>query len=431
MSKMRFVALFVSLLALSIVPASIAPARSAEVATPDDTARFLAGLPPSPESPLAALTKDPTWQQHARYFDAIFGQVDRNHLSKIRAFSKERLTDTHDTMLYMFSGPDALHAIALFPKASTYVLSGLEQTGDIPQLTSLPRNTMARTLRSLESSMNSLLTISFFITKNMGSQLYQGPVYGTLPVISVFLARSGKTIRETSFVNIDNDGNLKPAAGEPRLKTVARGVKIVFTSGDGPEQTLYYFNTNLANDGVKSSGFLTFCANLGVADSFVKSASYLLHGGSFSTVRNFMLDHSGTILQDDTGIPVSYFDPKKWQLQPFGRYVGPIRVFSRNYQSQMAELFRKGRPIPLDFGLGYRWRTNETSLLLAEKIGAPKPEAKPVPLAAPKPEPNPAPLASSKPESNPAPSVTPEAAAPMAAPMAAPAIAPEASSKPN
>jgi hypothetical protein len=227
-------------------------------------------------------------------------------------------------------------------------------------------------------------------------------------------------------VNIDNDGNVKPAAGEPRLKAVARGVKIVFTSGDGPEQTLYYFNTNLANDGVKSSGFLAFCAKLGVADSFVKSASYLLHGGGFSTVRNFMLDHSGTILQDDTGIPVTYFDRKKWQLQPFGRYVGPIPVFSRNYQSQMAELFRKGRPIPLDFGLGYRWRTNETSLLLAEKIDVPKP----VPLAAPKPEPNPAPLASSKPEPNPAPAVVPEAA-PMVSPMAAPAVAPEAGSKPN
>jgi hypothetical protein len=363
---MRFAVVLLSLLALSI-----APARSAEIATPDDTARFLAGLPPSPGSPLAALTKDPSWQQHANYFNSIFGQQDRGHLGKVRAFSKARLTPAHDTMLYMFSGPDALHAIAFFPTASTYVLSGLEPAGAIPPLTSLPRATVMHTLRNLETEMHSLLSLSFFITKNMRSQLSSGPVYGTLPVIYVFLARSGKTIHETTFVNIDNEGNEK-AASEPGVKTAAKGVKIVFSAGEGPKQTMYYFSTNLANDGVKSSGFLAFCEKLGPADSFVKSASYLLHSGNFSTVRNFMLDHSATILQDDSGIPVRYFDRKKWQLQPFGRYVSPISIFTQHYQPQMSEVFRRGA-VPMDFGLGYRWRLNESNLLLAQKIPEPKP----------------------------------------------------------
>ena len=37
----------------------------------------------------------------------------------------------------MFSGPDFLYATSFFPNASTYVLAGLEPTGDIPQLTNL------------------------------------------------------------------------------------------------------------------------------------------------------------------------------------------------------------------------------------------------------------------------------------------------------
>ena len=48
------------------------PAVAAENATPNDTARFLAGLPPAPESPLAALTRDPGWQHHAAYFNSVF-----------------------------------------------------------------------------------------------------------------------------------------------------------------------------------------------------------------------------------------------------------------------------------------------------------------------------------------------------------------------
>ena len=40
-------------------------------------------------------------------------------------------------MLYMFSGPDFLYAISFFPTAPTYVLSGLEPVGEVPQLTGL------------------------------------------------------------------------------------------------------------------------------------------------------------------------------------------------------------------------------------------------------------------------------------------------------
>jgi hypothetical protein len=250
-------------------------------------------------------------------------------------------------------------------------MSGLEPAGDIPPLTSLPRGTVQRTLRNLETEMSSLLSISFFITKNMRSQLNTGPVYGTLPVIYVFLARSGKTIHETKFVNLDSEGNER-APNEPGVKSTAKGVKIVFSAGEGPMQTLYYFSTNLANDGVKNSGFLAFCEKLGAADSFVKSASYLLHSGNFSTIRNFMLDHSATILQDDSGIPVRYFDRRQWQLQPFGRYSGPIAIFAQHYQPQMAEVFRRGQSIPMDFGLGYRWRINDSNLLLAQKTAEPK-----------------------------------------------------------
>ncbi len=382
--KMMTAVLVAGLLALTATPT-----LSAETATPDDTARFLAGLPPAPDSPLAELTKGPLWQQHARYFDSIFGREDSTSLSKIRAFAQERLTDKHETMLYMFSGPDFLYATSFFPNASTYVLSGLEPVGDIPPLTALTRPTVERTLRNLESSLGSLLSFSFFITRNMKTQLREGPVYGTLPILYVFLARTGKTIREVSFVSLDEEGNFQAPteatvqdaaknspksaaakAAQRAARSAAKGVKIVFSEGAGPSQTLYYFSTNLADDGVKRSGFLAFCGKLGVADSFIKSASYLLHGGSFSKVRDFLLGHSATILQDDSGIPLAYFDPNKWRLQPFGRYVGPLALFRRAYQSRLGELYRKGNAIPIDFGVGYRWRKNESNLLLAQRIAA-------------------------------------------------------------
>ena len=70
-----------------------------------------------------------------------------------------------------------------------------------------------------------------------------------------------------------------------------------------------------------------------------------------------MLDNSAIILQDDSGIPLADFEAKRWRLQAFGRYAGPILVFASFYQSQMAKLFQSASP--MEFGIGYRWRKNE------------------------------------------------------------------------
>ena len=61
-----------TVLIMLMLALSAAHAPSSEAPTADDTARFLAGLPPSSSSPLVALTKDPAWLSHARYFDSIF-----------------------------------------------------------------------------------------------------------------------------------------------------------------------------------------------------------------------------------------------------------------------------------------------------------------------------------------------------------------------
>lgn len=362
-----------ALLALSLV-AFTAPAFAAE-ATADDTAKFLAGMALSADSPLTPLTKNAAWQEHAHYLDTIFAREETVHLSKIRAFAQDNLTDKHETMLYMFSGPDFLYASSFFPGASTYVLAGLEPPGDIPQIEGLPRGSVDRALSNLHTSMGSLLSLSFFITKNMKTQLAEGPFYGTLPVLYVFMERTGKTIHDVTLVSLDADGTVQTREahkaknlGARAEGTSANGVKIVFSAGNGPQQTLYYFSTNIADDSIKKTGLLPFVDKLGTADSFIKSASYLLHSGSFQIVRNMLLNKSATILEDDSGIPLSYFDPKKWHLQPVGHYVGPIGVFAHNYQGNMAELFRKEKPIPIDFGIGYRFRKNESSLLLAKKI---------------------------------------------------------------
>ena len=145
-------------------------------------------------------------------------------------------------------------------------------------------------------------------------------------------------------------------------------MKITFHGGGSDEpRTLYYFSTDISDDGFGKNGFGKFCQGLAPGNSLVKSASYLMHKSYFSQVRGFLLENSNTLVQDPSGIPVTFLTEDQWNLRPFGNYVGPISLFSEHSQPKMFELYRKGDPVPLDFGIGYRHRKGESTLLVAER----------------------------------------------------------------
>jgi hypothetical protein len=341
---------------------ALVPAPYAERATIDDTARFLAGLPIDNAS-LDQVTRDPAWQSHAASFNNSWRQLETQRLSKIRAWSAANIKNRAGApMYYMFSGPDFLYANAFYPEASTYILSGLEPVGRVPVINDHTR----RALGNLRQSMASSISLSFFITKNMKHQLRETALSGTLPILMVYIARAGKTIDDVSLVTLDPDGKVSPFDRNAPQRGV-QGAKITFHSAGKPKQTLYYFSTDVSDSGVKNSGFLKFVESFGRGDALFKAASYLPHSGNFSQVRDFILDRADYIVQDDSGIPIAYFKRDQWNFQPFGRYLGPIAIFPGRHQNQLADLYNRGQAKPIDWGMGYRWRTNESNVLLASR----------------------------------------------------------------
>lgn len=370
MNAMLFSRVFALLLGFAIMVSATA-ARSAD-ATPDDTARFLAGLPVSPDSPLAPLTKERDWIEHAKTFDGIWADQEKRQLSKIREWSQATLTNRRDTLYYFFSGPDFMYADAFFPGATNYLMAGLEVPGKIPDISKLRKGSVPSELSRVRTALRTLFKNSYFITSEMGSDLNRTQLNGTLPVLYVFLARTGKTIKDVNLVSITNEGKLVPSTdNEPR--GTPKGVHIVFSGADGKPQNVYYFSTNLANNGVASSGFLKWAETFGTGDGFVKSASYLMHNAEFSMVRDFVMKQAARILQDDTGIPLRFLE-QTYDVQPYGTYVGPIPVFAGQYQAKLKELFAKGKPPPISFAYGYRFR--QSHVLVATKKDV-KAETKP------------------------------------------------------
>jgi len=257
----------------------------------------------------------------------------------VRAWSAGNLHRRGGNVFYMFSGPDFLYADAFFPEARNFVLCGTEPVGSVPDVTKL---NLGPALYGLEGSLNSVLNYSFFQTKQMRQDFSASQLNGTIPVLMVFLARSGKVIRAISMV-------------------APTGVRIDYDGG-----TLYYFSQDLSNGPVEGSGFLAFCRKLGRGDSLLKSASYLPPGNGFSTIDNFLLDQSDIIVEDDTGILYRDFDKSKWQVRLYGSYQPPIDIFKQYFQQDLADAFSHSGPQALPFGIGYRgWDPSKSALIVA------------------------------------------------------------------
>ena len=324
-----------------------APAFAEGAATLDDTARLLAGLPVT--GPLAAFTQDPRWQGHAAAMDKAWKTKEYFQLGPISTWMSAHADEYYrnaGTMYYMFGGPDFLYAYAFFPNASTYILAGLEPVGQVPDLTRLNADTLNANLGALRNSMSTLLITHYFVTEEMKAALGRNNLSGTIPIIYVFLARLGCTVLDTTYVH-----------------SPAEGVRIQF-GHNGRTQTVYYFKTDLSGGG---SSFLHWCGGHGVGVSLIKAASYLMHGEGFSGVRNFLLDHSACIVQDDSGIPLHSFG-KNWQLEFYGRFIPHGEKFGKYDQQALAEIYHHNPPPPeLGFAFGYWWQAERGLLILARR----------------------------------------------------------------
>jgi hypothetical protein len=331
--------------------------------TADATAKFLAGLPVN-GTPMESYANASGWKAHATEMDRAWKQFDDRQLAKIRAWAPQALGSAYQDngpMYYMFSGPDFLYANAFFPNASTYILCGTEPVGAIPDISKIPNGALPSALGNLRRSLDSVLSLSFFITKKMKVDLRQVQLSGTLPVLYVFLARAGCTIDLVETVALDKTGEFVPEG-----KGTTPGVKITFTSPAGRPQTLYYFTTDLADWAIKvNPNFGAFCEKQGQGLTLLKAASYLMHSDNFSKVRGYLLAHSKVILQDDSGIPYRFFPKEKWDLRFYGRYVGPISRFLKNGQLDLAHDNAAATPLPLPFSFGYQWQPSRSSLIVA------------------------------------------------------------------
>lgn len=346
----------------AIAVANTAP-RAAAQASYDDLARFVAGQPLSPGSPLRRLEGLPSVRKHTADSQALNKTWYDRRLNKVRDWAKAEIhprISRPKVVKYPFGGPDFVHAATLFPGADEYILVGLEPLGTLPDFLAMSDPQLGSYLSHLSHTLRSISQRNFFITTEMRDDFGKLGVDGVFPVLLYFAALTKHQVNGGQLVRLDASGNAVPADAAS-----AEGIRLEIRALDRlpdfpPSATLYYFKYDLSDGGFKASSTMKkFLDQRPGGMGYLKAASYLMHQNGFTNIRNYLVGNCQYLLQDESGIPAEFF-ATYFNVTYFGKYAGPIDMFKEFDQPYLRQVYASGAARPLPFGTGYRMNDSDS-----------------------------------------------------------------------
>ncbi len=342
----------------------------------NDLSRYLAAMPPEKGCSLdSTLLNNKQWKVYSDTANADWLSYHHQRIIPLREWAYDEIGELNSKrfkFFYPFSGPDILHANMFFRNADTTVMFGLEAVGKIPLYKTTNKDSVASYIKIITHSLHAVLNYSFFRTLSMRKDLTSSQVNGTLPLLMILLSRTGNRVLDIKGVHVDEKGMMHHSDLENRGKKKIPGVEITYCQSDSThESKLYYYAVDISNSGMinKTPEFLKYLKNMGQVYTFIKSASYLMHNETFSIIRNLILEQSRIVLQDDSGIPHTYFKIDSWEYNLYGMYNGCISLFQSRYQSSLSRVYKteSAKVKKLAFGIGYKYTPGESNIVLYRK----------------------------------------------------------------
>lgn len=305
--------------------------------------------------------------------------IIENRLSLITNWNQEimkrnKVSDS-SFVFYPFSGADFIHAYYLYPNASEYFMSAIENIGDIVDVSKLNKVEFFEYVKDFDTVMRDIYMRSYFITKNMEDDFSKKTkINGVLPILLWSAAMTNHDIIHVKYFIVDTNFEKKYVDILAKAKNKLSVEIKLFDKTNNRFQLLNYYSADLSNRGLrKSSKSISFLKDYvsNASNGFVKSASYLMHYDStFSTIQQLVLNKNKYFVQDDTGVPFKKFDLSKWNIELYGIYEKPIKDFSESlYQKQLDDAYKNSAYYKggLKFSLGYHWSSKNQNQLVAIK----------------------------------------------------------------
>ena len=334
--------------------------------------RFVAGMPQYDSNSYRFLEQEDAWLDFHYAMKLNWQLMDSLRLRPMSNWQREALSPAYrdsQTVFYPFSGPDFVHMHRLFPDADEYILAALEPIVELPRLDTLLPDDREKLFDSLTVSLRDVFGKSYFITSHMRKDMKQ--IQGVLPLLYFFCVREGFDIIGQEFIYLDSLHREQQVDFSQLHWHRTPAVKLeLYQPAADRYKTLYYFSISLSNAGLRDRPeFVRFLDSRGSYNTFIKSASYLMHTKDFTRIRDLLIESSAALLQDDTGIPYRAFrDRLDQELSLFGEYARPVQSLGEEvYQAALDSLYRLQTAQPLPFSLGYHWKTRKQNYMLIKR----------------------------------------------------------------
>ena len=323
----------------------------------------LAGTPPAPASAaapptaLARLTsvECPNFHAQVSHYGSEFG-------ARMSGWSARELPDAGNRpVLYLFSGPDIVTAMAMFPNAAHLTLVA-DQEPEYALLTEPAAEQAGQQAR--ECDMLAFFgRRGYYRTDDLNGKGGARPRF--IKLLAYSLAFGGAAVSEAGLLSIGPDGAVTvraPGKDGPS----PHGVRFVGKRADGSPLVVDYLAIDLADHGLaKDPAAGQFLARNAHDILFLKSASHLLQSPHFARLAGLLMDPPAPlVVQDETGLGIDRLRDA-YRLTLYGKFEAPQRLWASSPSARaLAEEYRAHPAVAdLPFTIGYEKKAGSALLV--------------------------------------------------------------------
>lgn len=280
--------------------------------------------------------------KHCKTIQPWFNELHGHYMTPAETFmATVRPTNLPTTVVYPFGGGDLLSALITYPAATEITTISLEHAGDPTRITAATPKQLKRDLGTYRMAVKELFDHHDSASVNM-QKLERGAVPGQLAFFITALAALGYEPVGLRFFTIESTGALhyltasevtaaaNQTAKRKRRSWVDTDFSVAFTNselafrkiGDSRVIVHRHIAADLSDKALAGSPVLAYLDGRGKVAAMTKAASYLLWLGSFSTIRQYLLDHMVWMISDSTGIPPRFARRAGFVQTTYGKFTG-------------------------------------------------------------------------------------------------------------
>jgi hypothetical protein len=310
------------------------------------------------------LSNDSNLQKTIDKLNISWNLTAKEKFAPIRSWCVEESIDSINKkpygVFYPFSGPDFPFVNAFYPDASIYILAGLEEAGNKESLIFSKNPDYGNFIKNAERYFFYSNRLGFFRTNDMAEQFAEK---GVIDILAFYLNKSNCKIVSMSLMKWNSEEGFPEKIQKDDKANICH---VEYLNEKNNYAQLYYFKKDISDEGLqKDTAWLKWVKSQMTNSTLVsmaKSASYLMSNSYFSSVRNFILDHSKLHIQDDTGIGFNYILKSNRKYKLYGKYTRTIPLFKNSFNQQLKDEYASEKVKKLPFKIGYNAVYGESNL---------------------------------------------------------------------